>query len=61
MNSSNNRYDRLEDQSDLKGKGMPKIDNMLAILWMLRSGKKNNRETNFGKIRDEYKDCVSLY
>ncbi len=40
---------------------MPKIDNMLAILWMLRSGEKNHCKTNFRKVRDKYKDCVSLY
>ena len=39
---------------------MPKIDNMLAILWMLRSGK-NYCKANFRKVRDKYKDCVSLY
>lgn len=40
---------------------MPKNDNMLAILWMLNSGVKDDCKTNIRKVRNKYKDSLSLY
>ncbi len=39
---------------------MPKIDNMLAILWMLRSGEKITAKQISEKLEINIR-CVSLY